>query len=275
MKKLIIFCLAAMIVLTACSQGTDENGGNNDGGDPLQGFRSFIAEAEEPTEVIEYMNELISNEADITTNDALILEYLNYMEEILNDYQAYPEAILESAGFKYISVEGSEVPIIDYRFIDAYYGKISQEMFEFSSFMSLNSEKYWAKDAAIVIPLEDLADRIAFGEQFMVKYPDSVMKDKVEQQYEYYLKSFLGGLDNTPLVLFDTNKVDPEFIAAFGYFLETYPGLITAEAVESFRSELAQTDYAAPYTYNDNEKRGAFRSHIDELVSNTLAKMDQ
>ncbi len=44
-----------------------------------------------------------------------------------------------------------------------------------------------------------------------------------------------------PLVLFDSKKIDPEFISAFDYFLETYPDLKTAETIETFQVELKAT----------------------------------
>jgi len=269
MKKFIIFliiALAVMSVLTACGPDT---GKDNDNGtemnDSLKDLKSYIEQSENPAEVKEYLDGLMKG-SDEKTSDSLILEYLNYMNGILSGSTNYEKEILETAGFKLISVEGNEQPIIDYHFIDDYSGQISQEMLDFTEFMTLNSDEPWAMDAGITIPLTDLADRIALGEQFIVKYPSSVMKEQVQIQYGYYLRSFLGGLDNTPLVLFDSKKIDPEFIPAFDYFLETYPDLKTAETVESFQAELKATGYSAPYTYSDEEKRAAFQGHLDELV---------
>ncbi|HYE69752.1 MAG TPA: hypothetical protein VEA58_14135 [Anaerovoracaceae bacterium] len=278
MKKLImifITVLAVMSVLAACSPDTG-NGNDNapEPNNPLKDLKSYIEQAENPTEVKEYLDGLMEG-SDEKTSDSLIFEYLNYMNGIVSGNVTYEKEILESAGFKLISVEGNEQPIIDYHFIDDYSGQISQEMIDFAEFMTLNSDKPWAMDAGIIIPLTDLADRIALGEQFIVKYPSSIMKEQVQILYGYYLRSFIGGLDNTPLILFDTKKIDPEFITAFDYFLETYPDLKTAETVETLQAELKATDYTAPYTYGDEEKRTAFQKHIDELVANAENRLNQ
>lgn len=278
MKKLImifITVLAVMSVLAACSPDTGNGNGNEPvPNDPLKDLKSYIEQSENPAEVKEYLDGLMEG-SDEKTSDSLILEYLNYMNGIVSGNVTYEKEILESAGFKLISVEGNEQPVIDYHFIDDYSEQISQEMLDFTAFMTLNSDKPWAMDAGITIPLTDLADRIALGEQFIVKYPSSVMKEQVQILYGYYLGSFIGGLDNTPLVLFDTNKIDPEFISSFDYFLETYPDLKTTETVETLQTELKATGYSAPYTYDDEEKRTAFQKHIDELVAEAESRLNQ
>lgn len=272
MKKLIFILLAVLLVLTACSPDPVDNGNNTGNEDPFKDFKSYMEQADNPAEVKAYLDELMED-ADADTSDKLIIEYLNYMDGIVAGSTAYPKEVLESAGFKIISIEGNDQPIIDYHFIDAYTGQLSQEMQDFTEFMVLNSDKPWAMDAGIIIPLTDLADRIALGEQFLVKYPDSAVKEQIQTLYRYYLQSFLGGLDNTPLVLYNEKTIDPEFIAAFDYFLDTYPELETAETVETLRTELEATGFAAPYTYEDEEKQTAFRNHIEELVADAESKL--
>lgn len=276
MKKLIAGLFAAIFILTACSSGS---GGMEDREPPenlLQDFQNYIGTAENPAEVKEYLDRLMAEmkEADTATADALVMEYLNYMERVLSGDQSDPADFSEKAGFKFVTGEG-EYPVIDYRFIDAYAGQVSQETTDFAAFMALNSDKPWAMDGGIIIPVRDLADRVAQAEQFMVRYPDSAMKDKVNTQFEYYLRAFLAGLDNTPLFPFENYKADPEYLEAYNYFLGAYPDLATAETVSSFQTELEQMNYTAPYTYSEYEKRDAFMNHIDELVSDTVDRISR
>lgn len=272
MKKLIFIVLAAILVLTACSPDTGDDGTDTGNKDLLQDLKSYIQQAENPAEVKDYLYGLMED-ADTETSDKLILEYLDYMDTVLVGNVSYDKEVLEHAGFKVISVEGNEQPIIDYHFIEAYSGQLSKEMQDFTSFMVLNSDEPWAKDAAILIPLTDLADRIAQGEQFLVGYPDSAGKKKVQTQYRYYLLSFLGGLDNTPLVDYNSKGIDPEFIAAFQYYLDTYPELETAKTVETLQTELEASGFAAPYSYGDDEKQTAFYNHIEELVTDAESRL--
>jgi hypothetical protein len=148
-------------------------------------------------------------------------------------------------------------------------------MTDFTEFMTLNSDEPWAMDGGLIIPLSDLSDRIALGEKFITSYPESSLREQVQTQYRYYLISLLGGLDNTPLVDYDTNGIDKDFIFAYEYFQETYPNLKTAAIVEAFYKELEATGFAAPYTYREEAKRDAFRSHLDQLANDAESKLGQ
>lgn len=271
MKKLIIFLLLIVIVLAGCSAKPKDS--NNTNGNALENFRGYIEQSENPSEIKAYLDQLMAG-ADTEVSDALILEYLNYMDSILSSGTEDPLVYSQDAGFKYISNEGDEYPIIDYRFIEAYSEQISQEISDFAAFMALNSDTPWAKDAGIVIPINDLADRVALGEQFVTNYPGSVMKDKILVQFEYYFFALLAGTDNTPLFSFDTYTADPEFLEAYDYFLKTYPELKAAETVAFFKSELEQVNYKAPYTYSEYDKRAEFMEHIHKLVDSTVGQID-
>jgi hypothetical protein len=281
--RAIIICFISIFVLSACSPASVENGGNNPGNDfavdLLQDFKSYIAAAEDPTEVKEYLDTLMAEgNAAIAfkteTADALVLEYLSYLETVLSldqsDLASYPE----EASFKPATGEGGFFPVIDYHFIDAYSGRVSQEITEYARFMSLDSDKPWAFDAGIVIPIRELVDRIAQAEQFITNYPDFLLKDQVLAQYERYLTAFLAGLPNTPLFPYGTCQADHEFIDASDYFMETYPSLVTAETIGSYQEELEQMNYTAPYTYSEYEKQAEFSDHIYKLVNNTVGRLN-
>lgn len=299
MKKRILLFLIIALVFTGCVKQKDDVSVNEK---QLQEFQNLIAQTDEPFKVKDYLDHEIQN-AGLKTADALVLEYLNYMESLmyngfpgyekqmqsLKDYFDYDTWTIDessiqdsdtmkvyqtfkNAGFKFIHVEGFITAIIDYHFLEAYTEMVSPEISDYSKFMILDSEEPWAIDAGIIIPLTDLADRIAMAEQYIHTYPESILKDKVIRQYNFYLRAFLGGLDNTPLVLYDTNKVDPGFVEAFDYFIATYPDLDTAVTVKTFRAELESKHFKAPYTYNESDKRMAFMKHVDELVSETTNK---
>lgn len=272
-----VCCLVAVLALTACGSAPV---GPDSGGDPLRDFKEHLAVAEGPIEVKEYLDALMEvgdtkSALDTATADALVLEYLNYLEEFLmrdqEDLSNYPT----QAGLKFAVGEGGDYPVIDYHFIDAYAGRVSREITDYAGFMALDSDKPWAIDAGLVISPRQLADRIALAERFAVGYPDSVLRDRVLEQYEYYLGAFLAGLPNTPLYPFETAKADSEFIDAYDYFAETYPDLITAETVRDYQVELKQKNYTAPYAYSDSEKRAEFSDHIYDLVQNALGRLNQ
>lgn len=266
----------------------------------IQEFSSTIDQAASPMEVKQDLDEMIQ-ETNTKTADVLVIDYLEYQEAFLQKgMEKYTEqidqlnpyfkletesidaaAIKESdlkefyqsytnAGFKFVAIEGMLNPIIDYRYLEAYKNKVSAEISEYGSFMTLNSDQPWARDAELGISLNELANRIAFAEKYVSDYPNAALKEKVTNQYTLYLKSYMTGIDNTPLVRYEENVVDEQFIKAYYYFIETYPDLKTTELVQSHVNELENRNLAPPY--NNEKEREAYLKKIDEQVKKLTAQ---
>lgn len=306
MKKWLAIILVCTFVLAACgnqqSVGKDpvsEKPNNTEESlnpELIQEFSSLIEHTASPMEVKPDLDRMIQ-ETNSKTADALVIDYLDYQEAFLQkgmekyteqfnklysyynfetdsiDAAAIKEADLNefyesftSAGFKLVAIEGMLNPIIDYHYVAAYKNKLSAELTEYGSFMALNSDKPWASDAELAISLNDLADRIAIAEKFVSDYPNAAMKEKVISQYTLYLRSFLIGIDNTPLVRYKENVVDDQFIKAYHYFIEKYPDLRTTELVQSYVNELENKNVAPPY--HNKEEKAAYVKKIDEKIKN-------
>lgn len=278
MKRILIAAMIVVLTLSACgnSQYDDGQADPGSGGrgsvDIISDFNRFAKEADNPSDVKERLDLFMEN-TDTEHSDILVREYLDYLAQVLASSKAYEKESMEKAGFKFISSEGLEQMVIDYHFMDAYSEKLSPEMIDFKEFMVLNSDQPWAVDGSLVITHSQLADRIVLGEKFLTSYPGSAVREPVQTQYRYYLRSFLAGVDNTPLVPNDTDTVDMEFIRAFEDFLENYPELISAESVKALLSELEANDYQVPYRYGDTDKKAAFHSRIDQLVDAAESKL--
>ena len=263
----------------------------------VEDFSSQVAKAASPMEVKEELDNIMA-ETNTQTADELIVEYLDYQERFLekgianyqdemNRLQEYfdletetidakdiKEAELKgfflsftNAGFRFIAVEGTLMPIVDYSFLDGYKTYVSEDISEYGRFMALNSNQPWARDGGIMIPLSDLADRIAMAEMYVSDYPDAVMKEEVIRQYTLYLHAFLVGLDNTPLVSDDEKEVDAGFVKAFYYFMERYPALKTTELVQLLMNELERTVLMRPYSTDDEAQKAAFEGRIDQKIT--------
>lgn len=306
MKKIFVFLLVLTMILTACSGDKGNGNGNGDGEpepsdtivdtEMLKDFTDYISQGKAPQEVKEYLDGIIPD-AGTKTADALVGEYLDFMADFMDaavdDHQdeleklsSYfdfdtltidPEKIQEAelkeffadltgAGFKFVTQEGMLYLVIDYRFGEAYSNDLSTEMKDYFDFMALNSDKKWASDAELVITLSELAERIASAERFMTLYPEASRKDEILGFYKIYLGALLGGIDNTPLVNFNTKKIETKYIEAYEYFIKEYPELTTTETVRKFNDELKADSYNAPYTYAEYEKHMEFAKHVKELV---------
>ena len=308
LKRFFTILLILTFALAACgNQQTIENdsmseepNASNEELNPklVQEFSNQIVQAASPIEVKKKLDKMIP-ETNAKTADALVIDYLEYQESFLQEgINKYSDQIdklnryfnLETesiditlikesdlkefyqsftkAGFKFIALEGMLNPIVDYTYLDAYKTKISPEIVEYGSFMALNSEKTWARDGSLAISLNELAERIAIAEKYLSDYPNAIMKEKVISQFNLYLKAFLVGIDNTPLVSYEENVVDDKFIDAYYYFIETYPDLKTTELVQTHVNELENTNLAPPY--NDGEEKAVYMNKIDEEMKNIM-----
>lgn len=258
--------------------------------DVVTDFEESIKDAEDPLEIRDSLDLIVETES-VKTNDAVLSAYLEYLDDYKNNditpiydeiqkLQPYfeegtqnlvEESITDDSlktlfnrftqmGYKFVQIEGSVEPIVDYTIVEDYASYISEEMIAYGEFRSLESRQIWAADAGIVIPLSELGERIAIGEAFIKAYPDSELKPHVLQYLGYYLNGFLGGLDNTPSVVGE--KYNPEFISAYEAFLSSHPDTETAKVLNDYYEELKQTDFAAPYSQTDPDSIHAFREEI-------------
>lgn len=89
-------------------------------------------------------------------------------------------------------------------------------------------------DAAISIPLPDVAARVLNWEHFVKNYRSSPLHNDAKDQYEQYLQAYLFGYDNTPV--FDNDKASsmyPENRQEFDRLLQAAPGTVTAQLVSA------------------------------------------
>ena len=77
------------------------------------------------------------------------------------------------SGYKLINLEGSWYPIIDYARVNAYIDYLSDDYKAYVLLRTLESNKTYAKDAALKITWDELAQRVLTVEDFLIKYPAS------------------------------------------------------------------------------------------------------
>lgn len=174
----------------------------------------------------------------------------------------------ESMGYKFVQLEGSVEPIINYHFAENYTTYLSTEMINYGKFKSLDSDQVWASDGGIVISIEELGDRIASAETFLKTYPDSKQKENVVQDLKNYLHGYFGGLINTPIVT--TDGYSESFINAYESYLKIHPETATAKVLQTYYDELKASNFAAPYDENDPASTLRFRERIDVMTNKVI-----
>lgn len=141
---------------------------------------------------------------------------------------------LRKSGYRFDNFEGSWYPIVDYSSYKRYSEFLSQEMKDYIELMAVESDKVSMKDAAIVIDLKDLSNRLILAENYIVKYGASSRVDRVKESYAGYLWNLIGGSNNTPIYDFETKEIKPEVREAYETFSRENPDLVSTKAVRNW-----------------------------------------
>jgi len=71
-------------------------------------------------------------------------------------------------------------------------------MREFLRMQAAEQRRPTAKDAALMISLDELMERIRSAERFLEAYPEAVVRNVVQSRYRWYLAVYIAGLPNSP-----------------------------------------------------------------------------
>lgn len=281
------------------SETPQETPSGNSEEDPLvvADYEEYLKTAADPAAAKEAMDTLMKS-SSLKTRDALLSQYLGFlrtyqfmgMEPFRGDFQKLepyfdPGARILSAtitdaalkdllsrfaemGYKFIQLEGSVEPIIDFRFVENYKDMVSNEMLDYGKFKAQESDEIWAEDGGIVITLEELGRRIYSAETYLETYPDAREKATVISDLRNYLHGYLGGLPNTPVV--SEGRFDSSFISAYEKFLKDYPDSYTAKVLKSYYEELMVGNGMAPYVEHDPLTTRAFMDRVTAMAENVV-----
>ncbi len=291
-------------IMTGCSSNdgpaavTDEEHGqiNEKVADEqiLKDFRTLAKEADFPKEVVDYVDEEIK---ELGTETASIMafelsqylnDYFNYNTNIwgniekLNAYYDYPEGIdteeiketdlrefyndLTASGYKLEIVEGMINPIVDYSWMLKYNDFISEDIADYFTLCSMESDQLSAKDAALVISWDELGERVLATETFLSEHPGSIAEGEASYRYTRYLWMYMLGLNNTPVVEWKTNKVKEEVLDSYNKFTEEHKNTISADVINDYLELLSDLEFVIPY--DREEKYLDFDESVDELIDN-------
>lgn len=179
-----------------------------------------------------------------------LTEKINWTPE---DYQAisedkfdmtkYPLTIsLKENGFRLEEGEGMVFPVADWSKLQAFFG--SKTTPAMRSFIDQNTveqiEKPW-DDGGIIIPLEKLADRAAYWENFNRENPYFPLSEETGESERWMRLVLMNGSDNTPTFDYETQAITADFKNVWAYILQKYPGTDLAKTTKEI-SDLCAAD---------------------------------
>lgn len=142
------------------------------------------------------------------------------------DVSKYPETkALDASGFSIAMGEGSVFPVSSTAKFHAFFSsKVTPAMKAYLDQALLESKVQAWDDGGIIIPLEQLADRAAFWENFNKQYPYFILKARTQESQNWVSLALLNGENNTPTYDFNSMAIDENFKKVWAYILQKYPG---------------------------------------------------
>jgi hypothetical protein len=165
-------------------------------------------------------------------------------------------------GFKFVNLEGSFYPIIDFEFLKKYSANLTDEYNDYINLRAEESNNIYSRDAGLMISWDELAKRMIDSENYLVKYfQDSPRKVEAGRLFLGYFSAYIYGQDNTPTRDYSTNVVLDEVIQSYKKTIAENPDSGAVAAVSDLLSRLEKNAFVL-----DEDLLSSFGIYISELV---------
>jgi len=116
---------------------------------------------------------------------------------------------LKENGFAFDMTEGSTYIREDRNFLAQYfYPRVSKTMRDYLVEVNKENEEGFIDDAGLLITPLALSERILWWEAFLKQHPSFAFVDEIKQMQKGYITFLLQGIDNTPLINYNTKKIE-------------------------------------------------------------------
>ncbi|NJM80711.1 MAG: hypothetical protein HC854_15880 [Flavobacterium sp.] len=147
---------------------------------------------------------------------------------------------IEDIGEGYVEI--STIPDFYYRIFKNH---VTDDYKSYLYIISEENKELYSADAGLAISFKDLGDRIIAWENFIEKFPNSTLVQRVKEDYKAYQFDYLVGMDNTPTTEKYSDKEEiyiyEENLAEFNRFLKEHSNSPTSKLVkwylENFKEE--------------------------------------
>ena len=261
MKKigLIILLTFSFLLLTNCNKGKNEEVKNEKikfSKESYSLFEKFATDKKETMEKLKSLNKEEANnlyeEYQAQNNNTLydIEDALaGFLDSIYNDTNGenftdkdWSDAnkILNKYDLELWDIGEGMVTIreLPHLYYDMFKDYVTDDYKEYLKIWAKDSEELYQADAGLSISFEELGDRIARWENFLNKYPNSILKPKVIALLNSYREDYIlgmentptidGGYDNVPITIYEEAKKE------YDRFMKKYPNSPTVELIKYF-----------------------------------------
>jgi hypothetical protein len=198
------------------------------------------------------------HEKDTTDFDPLIMVDISGkslpVSQKLKDY----DEKLKKNGFQVSSTEGMSYIQQDRDFIAKwFYSYVSPQMKEYLQQLNKENKEGFQEDAGLAIEAKQYVNRIVWWDKFIQKNQGFPLIDEAKEHRKYLLTFLLIGMDNSPILSYETNTLDDYYSTAYTYLQNSYPNSETNKIVNPYFKALLQNDNKKATTLlNDYKKKG-------------------
>ena len=258
MKKigLIIFLVLSFLLLTNCNKDENKNPKIKFSDDTYKLFEKF---AENKKEIMEKLKTLNKDEANklyeqyVEDNENILYKIVEATEKFLDSiyYGSAEEQftekdwndtnkILNKYDLELWDIGEGMVTIreLPHLYYDLFKDYVTDDYKEYLKIWAKDHEELYQADAGLVISFEELGERIITWENFLNKYPNSILKPKVTALLNSYREDYIlgmentptidGGYDNIPITIYEEAKKE------YDRFMKKYPNSPTVELIKYF-----------------------------------------
>lgn len=149
------------------------------------------------------------------------------------------------SGYQLNTAEGMFGPELDYGRVSQYSDIATEDIAAYIKLKAAESEQASLRDAALVIPWDELLKRTLAAEDFLDRYPDSSRKEEAAEVYSNYKSTVFLGANNTPLFDYENKLMDEE---ARNAYTAAVSGDVADKGellgnLKRFMDEAAKSDY--------------------------------
>lgn len=140
---------------------------------------------------------------------------------------------LAENGFELAEGEGMVFPVVDWNRLQTFFGpKVTRPMkFYLDQQVAERNKRAW-DDGGIVIPMEELADRATFWEQFNRENPYFALNEQTKESERWTRLVLVNGSDNTPVFNYENQEITEAYKNVWAYVQQKYPGTTLAKTTK-------------------------------------------
>jgi hypothetical protein len=148
--------------------------------------------------------------------------------------KAYSDRLTRN-GFQISSTEGMSYIKQDREYIEKWFYKhVSTTMKSYLQQLNKENKEGFQEDAGLTIEPKQFVDRLNWWDNFILNNLNFALVNAAVEHRKQLLTTFLVGMDNSPIIDYDTNKLSEYFKIAYTYLQNNYPNSETNKATKPY-----------------------------------------